>query len=91
MTSSRMGTGYLVFAASLIIVTIISRAIPMDSTINNRPLFSALFLVSLIAAYFVFRKYRFELKRINKPSRLFPFLMSSITLLFLIQLAMRMS
>lgn len=88
---SKMKTGYLVFGASLIVVTIASRAVPMGSTITNNTLFGVLSLFALGLSYTAYSKFRSELKRIERPARAFPLMIGFITLVLLIQVAMRIS
>lgn len=87
----RMKPSLLVFGSALVVVTFVSRATPMRSSIDHPGRFWALSVLSLGASVAVYWLYRTELLRIDQSGRKFPLIMGFITCVLLIQLSMRIS
>ncbi|MHA6724307.1 hypothetical protein, partial [Sphingomonas sp. RS2018] len=81
----------LVAAIALVIVTIVTRAIPISSADHSNAVFSSLIVISLAVSFVIYRIYRKELLRMHQPNRKFPLIMAFITSALLIQLSLRVS
>lgn len=82
---------YLVAGMLLVIVTIASRSFPLRDGISNGLLFAGLSAIAVVVSALVYRLYYNELRRIDRPSRDFPLVMGFISLVLLVQLAVRVS
>ena len=86
-----MSRTYILSAVILVVLTILTRAVPLPVGASNPVFLAGLLIPVILLSGVVFLLYRKELLRSGKPAVGFPSVMAFITFVFLAQVATRLS